>query len=178
MRIAKIGPQHGSSPRMRGALLHLHGRHVGKRIIPADAGSTARVWFSSGSPAEDHPRGCGEHFHSAWDNVVGWGSSPRMRGALFRAFQVRIPGRIIPADAGSTGARAKVEQPTGDHPRGCGEYNTLKQFLSSLTGSSPRMRGAPVSRAVHTRTRGIIPADAGSTATEGVWYVNPEDHPR
>ena len=53
-----------------------------------------------------------------------------------------------------------------DHPRGCGEHFTTIVFESSMTGSSPRMRGARHHlQGVHI-IRGIIPADAGSTEDE------------
>ena len=70
----------GSSPRMRGAR-QAHAHHPGHAgIIPADAGSTTPVvvcvqyW-------QDHPRGCGEHWHTVYWYSRFWGSSPRMRGA-------------------------------------------------------------------------------------------------
>ena len=55
-----LDTQHGSSPRMRGALAGRLGLIRRSRIIPADAGSTpVRMWTAD--PDEDHPRGCGEH---------------------------------------------------------------------------------------------------------------------
>ena len=54
----------GSSPRMRGALLHLmHGLGL-IGIIPADAGSTQQTKPGLESQG-DHPRGCGEHLPAA-----------------------------------------------------------------------------------------------------------------
>ena len=57
---ATVGPELGSSPRMRGARLASLPVFAPRRIIPAYAGST------TGTPAikpsqEDHPRVCGEH---------------------------------------------------------------------------------------------------------------------
>ena len=70
----------GSSPRMRGAHFESNSTVDVMRIIPADAGSTARhkdtlhkTW--------DHPRGCGEHMFNSLDRDRYRGSSPRMRGA-------------------------------------------------------------------------------------------------
>ena len=113
----------GSSPRMRGALPWYHD---GKRefgIIPADAGSTR-------SPCQSlKPRR---------------GSSPRMRGAPLAASTCRWFVRIIPADAGST-LRSKARRtPRTDHPRGCGEHSHEVGAECLETGSSPRMRGAPL----------------------------------
>ena len=50
----------GSSPRMRGALPLPAGPVYCRRIIPADAGSTAAV-SRADTLHKDHPRGCGEH---------------------------------------------------------------------------------------------------------------------
>ena len=50
----------------------------------------------------DHPRGCGEHKGSSPGKKLDPGSSPRMRGARRRGRTPHAPGRIIPADAGST----------------------------------------------------------------------------
>ena len=91
----------GSSPRMRGALFPPVSWPKAPRIIPADAGSTLCVdWYDSMD--WDHPRGCGEHFFKNSFYRQSEGSSPRMRGALFRFHEDRSCSGIIPADAGST----------------------------------------------------------------------------
>ena len=152
----------GSSPRMRGARWTGPGRPVDARIIPADAGST----LSAGqhSPANgDHPRGCGEHRRYVDVEYPIRGSSPRMRGAPTAMTPNRVAMRIIPADAGSTPSGTCSYLPSRDHPRGCGEHTIVSAGTRRVSGSSPRMRGAPE----HSRQRlvghGIIPADAGST---------------
>ena len=65
---------------MRGALTVTTGGQAQDGIIPADAGSTLSA-VSCEIPAEDHPRGCGEHLRSFMPLVKMMGSSPRMRGA-------------------------------------------------------------------------------------------------
>ena len=70
-------------------------------IIPADAGSTGGKILVGGAKA-DHPRGCGEHRMNSASPSSHWGSSPRMRGALWCIGRAASPGGIIPADAGST----------------------------------------------------------------------------
>ena len=86
---------------MRGALLQDVNADNLKRIIPADAGSTAPAPVSR-SEGEDHPRGCGEHLAHMTDDHRFGGSSPRMRGA-HNWLELTTPyKRIIPADAGST----------------------------------------------------------------------------
>ena len=98
---AKNVPFDGSSPRMRGARVIVLIQWKPIRIIPADAGSTrgplpARSW------TPDHPRGCGEHVAGEEPHMLLVGSSPRMRGALYRFAANEHWFRIIPADAGST----------------------------------------------------------------------------
>ena len=101
-----------------------------------------------------------------------------MRGAQVLYFSLYDPSRIIPADAGSTRSLSADKIPREDHPRGCGEHNSVLTMDKMYEGSSPRMRGAPgLSRPQNLYHR-IIPADAGSTA----FTVRPNphvwDHPR
>ena len=92
----------GSSPRMRGTRQERVERRGRLGIIPAYAGNTRRESTAAQYP-EDHPRVCGEHFHSWFGTVHGLGSSPRMRGT--RNINPRRTFRmgIIPAYAGNTG---------------------------------------------------------------------------
>ena len=155
----------GSSPRMRGA----HGEetifHGSDRIIPADAGSTS-FHLKISTPSGDHPRGCGEHPTPIDRSWMSEGSSPRMRGARILPTGGACYWRIIPADAGSTWCRCWRSAPWQDHPRGCGEHGPSFQCSSSVSGSSPRMRGAQLHSQLGERWIGIIPADAGSTPAE------------
>ena len=57
--------------------------------------------------------------------LVFAGSSPRMRGALHQAVKQWADDRIIPADAGSTDYVWRNDVLFQDHPRGCGEHQTL-----------------------------------------------------
>ena len=65
-----------------------------------------------------------------------------------------------------------------DHPRGCGEHHSPGSMAEDVTGSSPRMRGAPVDSLESSPRRGIIPADAGSTAKRPFSSGLSRDHPR
>ena len=106
------------------------------------------------------------------------GSSPRMRGAL-TYHQIREGrARIIPADAGSTFRRTTDRMPKMDHPRGCGEHAAKAPITPTTTGSSPRMRGARDIWSPNAHTRGIIPADAGSTSGDATLSNSRMDHPR
>ena len=145
-------------------------------IIPAYAGSTSR-YILKPKLTRDHPRVCGEHFDF---NITGhscMGSSPRMRGALVPRDYHEPHGGIIPAYAGSTELVLITQGWGWDHPRVCGEHLVVVLLLRP-TGSSPRMRGAPLERLKASAARGIIPAYAGSTY---FWYEHGRkcrDHPR
>ena len=167
----------GSSPRMRGAPVAAAVQSAAGGIIPADAGSTL-THIRQDALEEDHPRGCGEHRFSR--PVARWrrGSSPRMRGALDSAEIALDHRRIIPADAGSTSAFGSAFGPYWDHPRGCGEHLPFGRLLVSRNGSSPRMRGALDRMRRSAFRTGIIPADAGSTASRRRSSTCREDHPR
>ena len=167
----------GSSPRMRGAPVHAIELALSRGIIPADAGSTI-VGVVGAFPAEDHPRGCGEHSADGNDSPVQSGSSPRMRGARKHPYFARQIGRIIPADAGSTRQDSGRHRDDWDHPRGCGEHRNIAKHDARLGGSSPRMRGARVQARVQRPGRRIIPADAGSTEWAQTPSTGWKDHPR
>ena len=72
------------------------------------------------------------------------GSSPRMRGKPFRktAFS-GIPG-LIPAYAGKTVVKHATKAVGPAHPRVCGENQDENILNLTQAGSSPRMRGKPV----------------------------------
>ena len=132
----------GSSPRMRGAPYASDLADRADRIIPADAGSTDdETGIEEIRP--DHPRGCGEHSFTVSFRRIWAGSSPRMRGAPYDGIPRKLQRRIIPADAGSTGRRLCLLTRIWDHPRGCGEHFSKSSRSSDMSGSSPRMRGAP-----------------------------------
>ena len=152
----------GSSPRMRGTRQERVERRGRLGIIPAYAGNTRRESTAAQYP-EDHPRVCGEHFHSWFGTVHGLGSSPRMRGT--RNINPRRTFRmgIIPAYAGNTGRDRIRLHPPRDHPRVCGEHHGAVEPRNCHPGSSPRMRGTLAPSRPRCRRTGIIPAYAGNT---------------
>ena len=162
---------------MRGALVAGRQSRFGQRIIPADAGSTARPCCCHAS-GQDHPRRCGEHSIVSPECMSINGSSPQMRGALIMYIRSDLTSRIIPADAGSTFPLGYPDFTHEDHPRRCGEhlYDTGSQIING--GSSPQMRGAPPQHLPHKLKIRIIPADAGSTACLAWSFAMTEDHPR
>ena len=112
------------------------------------------------------------------DQILTQGSSPRMRGTRPVFLLDRLHDGIIPAYAGNTEASVSWVCGDGDHPRVCGEH--IPAIISSIrnAGSSPRMRGTPLSGEDAFGRVGIIPAYAGNTRSmkSGIGLCG--DHPR
>ena len=126
----------------------------------------------------DHPRVCGEHRLILLTRRAAQGSSPRMRGTLQTPWQHHPEPGIIPAYAGNTMPRWRPWRKNWDHPRVCGEHAIQGRGTGAMWGSSPRMRGTPLSDRVTNRQRGIIPAYAGNTLWCRCRRVGAGDHPR
>ena len=89
--------------------------------------------------------------------------SPRVRGKRHQHTPTPHGHRLIPACAGKTCLRSSRLSPAAAHPRVCGE-NSLRQLCdSSLSGSSPRVRGKLRHTPTALRYPGLIPACAGKT---------------
>ena len=106
------------------------------------------------------------------------GSSPRMRGTPPWSPRSRGRAGIIPAYAGNTSSGQVLDLTYRDHPRVCGEHLEPSPVQNSTAGSSPRMRGTPVSLSSIVNTRGIIPAYAGNTLAAQSSKSSTGDHPR
>ena len=110
----------GSSPLTRGKPEHLGYPRQRKRLIPAHAGKTQK----SGRPPSwrtAHPRSRGENNHPRSWTVEFGGSSPLTRGKPSHCRFERCGGRLIPAHAGKTEARAALYAREAAHPRSRGE---------------------------------------------------------
>ena len=167
----------GSSPHVRGALLHLRVDARDRGIIPACAGSTHHE--SDGADDErDHPRMCGEHFQTKRARIRLSGSSPHVRGAPHLMAELRGQSGIIPACAGSTAPHGRTARPKRDHPRMCGEHAVAVRVFPYSWGSSPHVRGARLERDENPSGSGIIPACAGSTGFLRRTRARRRDHPR
>ena len=142
---------------MRGKPCMTHPALSRRRITPADAGKT------------------GGHVATVRDGV---GSPPRMRGKPAVDSPKKIARRITPADAGKTAARTATADTGWDHPRGCGENQSLLLIHEHRVGSPPRMRGKPELSRQHRRKGRITPADAGKTVFGTDRRTAAEDHPR
>ena len=133
----------GSSPRMRGTHSEYLMRYSKYRFIPAHAGNSF-VHTAVRHSMPVHPRACGEldergrmahpltpvHPRACGELICGprclWrcsGSSPRMRGTLFRVRSGSCQNRFIPAHAGNSVVGRYVKPDDNGN------------------GSSPRMRG-------------------------------------
>ena len=167
----------GSSPRVRGSLGYKSITGIKPGIIPAGAGLTSSKRRCS-RRRRDHPRGCGAHFMSLWNQITAAGPSPRVRGSLpVDANKYKVQG-IIPAGAGLTPFRMRGAASARDHPRGCGAHVDDFLLFSSDLGSSPRVRGSPTSTLKNAIETGIIPAGAGLTSASPRRSSSSGDHPR
>ena len=91
----------GSSPRVRGKLLHRHRRPFERRLIPARAGKT-RFRYLASFPVPAHPRACGENPLTKSLGDATEGSSPRVRGKRKSCLTSTVSGGLIPARTGKT----------------------------------------------------------------------------
>ncbi len=167
----------GPSPRARGArgFDALPGRERG--TIPACAGSTPRR--RGNSPAtRDHPRVRGEHITLEARLRAKMGPSPRARGAQPDRVPRALPSGTIPACAGSTPAVTSGNPSLWDHPRVRGEHAAELPAEETVTGPSPRARGAPGRNFGGMPIAGTIPACAGSTSSGPPRWCPWRDHPR
>ena len=186
----------GSSPRVRGKLLHGRLLRRQRRIIPARAGQTSACVRTSPTRS-DHPRACGANngTYLSFEPSTGssprvrgklhccsvvcvFGSSPRVRGKRKPFFTRRAHRRIIPARAGQTANLWAMLESNADHPRACGANCPLVGDRVQVVGSSPRVRGKQIRAAGHETGRRIIPARAGQTVWRSTRSRRPADHPR
>ena len=135
----------GSSPLMRGIPFRRLPIDRRLRIIPAHAGNTA-VLCKITSQSQDHPRSCGEYLRIRLSYRSRKGSSPLMRGIRNCDYARCRCCRIIPAHAGNTQRFRFCFRHSKDHPRSCGEYNSIYRPFSQNRGSSPLMRGIQMTK--------------------------------
>ena len=187
----------GSSPLTRGALWTLLRRRRGCRLIPAHAGALGDgrgraprmglIPAHAGStnlvpdvPAHHraHPRSRGEHCANCWRTLRPQGSSPLTRGALRASRDHRLAQRLIPAHAGSTSVQSQTLRLRSAHPRSRGEHPFSATAWRKSIGSSPLTRGALAAIDAQRRDARLIPAHAGSTATNSGSRSSRKAHPR
>ena len=167
----------GSSPRVRGTLLHRCEARTATRFIPACAGNAHPVprWKS---PVSVHPRVCGERSSSRRPPQSTGGSSPRVRGTRQQCRTEHDWRRFIPACAGNALLWFSRRQAPSVHPRVCGERESSATTCWRCNGSSPRVRGTRIrSLGGNPRCR-FIPACAGNAPRWPCAMPVPSVHPR
>ena len=125
-----------------------------------------------------HPRSRGEHLVESNMRSTYSGSSPLTRGAPTWSISPRVSQRLIPAHAGSTLPRLECSAAHRAHPRSRGEHFGFLGEAPADCGSSPLTRGARLDDGHRRLDLGLIPAHAGSTASQGTYCLNHRAHPR
>ena len=126
---------------------------------------------------------CGDHLLYSQIKNLGKGSPPHVRGPQYLLANyppsagspphVRGPHKhieelveiegITPACAGTTDTKEIIKGGTGDHPRMCGDHKQWQQYLRSMMGSPPHVRGPLLLVFLGIVLAGITPACAGTT---------------
>ena len=125
-----------------------------------------------------HPRSRGENLLASISIVPSWGSSPLTRGKRQRSGWSFSVFRLIPAHAGKTSITPCGMASITAHPRSRGENTADSRRFDAWVGSSPLTRGKRRHSRVPSRTRGLIPAHAGKTASLIGEHRAPGAHPR
>ena len=130
----------GSSPLARGTPQRAHLPRHAPGLIPARAGNTDGVTFSTVGRGA-HPRSRGEHLGCKVSDLMSLGSSPLARGTRKTAIHELANFGLIPARAGNTHGVWSGYALSGAHPRSRGEH-TIDAISSAFRwGSSPLARG-------------------------------------
>ena len=169
--------QRGSPPRMRGKAFSVSQAHNDGGITPAYAGKS-HAGVCGDLVEEDHPRVCGEKPCAQCAKTDKAGSPPRMRGKVQKLSTLRSCKRITPAYAGKRSWRRKPPVSGRDHPRVCGEKQSLERISENMPGSPPRMRGKARASSWPPAASRITPAYAGKRYCYSLSQVVDWDHPR
>ncbi len=110
------------------------------RFIPACAG-TRNTGENHVQRTTVHPRVCGDQVRLGQGEYRILGSSPRVRGPVFKKKAIRRRTRFIPACAGTRDVRQRHFYTLPVHPRVCGDQRIFCHRKSRTGGSSPRVRG-------------------------------------
>ena len=113
---------------------------------------------------------------------TGWhspgGSSPRVRGKHCPTPPIWRASGLIPACAGKTNRITGPVSRIRAHPRVCGENHATRKSKPKERGSSPRVRGKPMSPVRPAGLNGLIPACAGKTTRTASSGRSSRAHPR
>ena len=152
----------GSSPRVRGTASEWGTRTKQVRFIPACAGNSSPDLFRA-RLFSVHPRVCGEQSNRFARHWASDGSSPRVRGTDFVRCFCCCSWRFIPACAGNRLFFVLVKLVITVHPRVCGEQQLVVPKNTSISGSSPRVRGTVIRCSDRLMLLRFIPACAGNS---------------
>ena len=167
----------GSPPRVRGKDGVALGGCGAVGITPACAGKSFFKRFMR-LFCGDHPRVCGEKYHSrAWKDAVS-GSPPRVRGKVVTLHGLELGAGITPACAGKSCCTQCADLRTRDHPRVCGEKRGTSMNAATKTGSPPRVRGKGPEAVMRRAVLRITPACAGKSRSPRSASALRWDHPR
>ena len=188
----------GSSPLARGLPRSRRASCRARRIIPARAGFTTPGPGVRGRSG-DHPRSRGVYVGGTAEGFTRRGSSPLARGLPDRPEGAGVVGRIIPARAGFTAARAAAPGLVWDHPRSRGVYAErpdddayARRIIPARAGFTPLLSTFIPPCPDHPRSRGVYhapcvrasdfagssPLARGLRALCGVGHKAYGDHPR
>ena len=121
---------------------------------------------------------CGEKRPARGNVSAPWGSPPRVRGKGPSISRPAPASGITPACAGKSPASCHWPTVQRDHPRVCGEKNSIFCPVFSVTGSPPRVRGKAPRPSPSRPSRRITPACAGKRP-RFLWQPGRLwDHPR
>ena len=133
----------GTSPRVRGKRALPPDVHDDAGYIPARAGE-APPCRPSPPRLQVHPRACGGSTLWRATRELTTGTSPRVRGKLPKSLRLLAAKRYIPARAGEATTAAADAQSGTVHPRACGGSRKVWDARWRTHGTSPRVRGKPV----------------------------------
>ena len=166
----------GSSPRVWGTFGWAARVCRQKRFIPTGVGNI-HYRAASQPVVAVHPHGCGEHVirNSSLNTIAG--SSPRVWGTSFSTGKVNKSSRFIPTGVGNICRTCRSGFGRAVHPHGCGEHKFSCQTYSSNVGSSPRVWGTYIFRAVLLLFSRFIPTGVGNISAICLAFSESPVHP-
>ena len=133
-------PLFDTTPRVRGLLYAHFFRLRNWRYNPACAGTTIIANFNA-IVLLIQPRVCGDYNALRFVLFLAVDTTPRVRG-LRRQKRAQWPcGRYNPACAGTTQIRWSWMPTHQIQPRVCGDYKRLAHVCTSMSDTTPRVRG-------------------------------------